>query len=88
MVAARGASSFRNTAKIWYEPAAIPIYAVVGIACAGAGWYLTHLMRHPDVIWDKRGNPEPWNSVKPDQNTKLYAVNQKFEGGSWKRDRI
>lgn len=40
--------------QIWYEPAALPIVAVVGTACVGAAWYLTRLARGPDVIWDRR----------------------------------
>lgn len=30
------------------------------------------------VVWTNK-NPSPWNTVKPDENTKLMAVNQKFE---------
>ena len=30
------------------------------------------------VVWTK-DNPTPWNTVKPDENTKLLTVNQHFE---------
>ncbi len=30
------------------------------------------------VIWTK-SNPQPWNHVKPNENIKLMAVNQKFD---------
>ncbi|ORY90253.1 NADH-ubiquinone reductase complex 1 MLRQ subunit-domain-containing protein [Leucosporidium creatinivorum] len=73
--------------SIWYEPAAVPIYVTVGVACAGAGWYLTHLMRHPDVVWDRHNNPEPWNRVEQGTNTKLHSVNQVFER-TYKRDKL
>ena len=33
---------------------------------------------HLPVIWTKN-NPTPWNTIKPDENTKLMSVNQKFE---------
>ncbi|GAA6038619.1 hypothetical protein JCM8097_009450 [Rhodosporidiobolus ruineniae] len=46
---------------IWYEPAALPIFAVVGTACFGAGW------------WDRRGNPEPWNKIEQGTLVKLYT---------------
>ncbi|KAM0755668.1 hypothetical protein T439DRAFT_320379 [Meredithblackwellia eburnea MCA 4105] len=64
--------------QVWYEPAAIPIYAVVGIACAGAGWYLTRLARSDDIVWDRHNNPEPWRKIPPGTNTKLYAINKDF----------
>lgn len=33
---------------------------------------------HYTVVWTKN-NPTPWNTVKPEENTKMMAVNQKFE---------
>lgn len=30
------------------------------------------------VVWTKN-NPTPWNTIAPDQGTKLMEVNQKFE---------
>ncbi|KAK4050434.1 hypothetical protein OIV83_003504 [Microbotryomycetes sp. JL201] len=77
---------FQKAWKIWYEPAAIPIYVIIGGACAGAGWYLTRLIRHPDVILDRHSNPTPWLNVEQGTNTKLYSVNQKFDK-SYTRDR-
>ncbi|TNY21646.1 hypothetical protein DMC30DRAFT_415816 [Rhodotorula diobovata] len=59
--------------QTWYEPAAIPIWVVVGTACFGAGWYLTRLARHADVTWDRHGNPEPWNKIQPGTLTKMYT---------------
>ncbi|KAA1091742.1 hypothetical protein PGTUg99_009142 [Puccinia graminis f. sp. tritici] len=80
--------SFRAAMKHWYDPAAIPIYVVIGTAMGGATWYLSRLARGPDIIWDRRGNPQPWNDVKPGQNTKLMSVNQEFPNGTYKRDRL
>ncbi|GJN92167.1 hypothetical protein Rhopal_005197-T1 [Rhodotorula paludigena] len=75
--------------QTWYEPAAIPIWVVVGAACFGAGWYLTRLARHQDVIWDRHGNPEPWNNVKPKTLSKLYTLQPEYyEGGTYKRERL
>lgn len=32
----------------------------------------------PSVIWTK-DNSTPWNSIKPDEGTKIMQVNQKFD---------
>jgi len=57
--------------QTWFAIEAVPIYAVVGIAVGGAGWYLTRLARGPDVIWDRKGNPSPWVDVSKNTNIKL-----------------
>jgi len=72
--------------KHWFAIEAIPIYAVIGLAVGGASWYLVRLAQGPSVVWTKN-NPTPWNTVKPEENTKLMAVNQKFER-SWSRDKL
>ncbi|GAA5829296.1 hypothetical protein JCM5353_001649 [Sporobolomyces roseus] len=74
--------------QVWYEPAALPIVAVVGTACFGAAWYLTRLARGPDVIWDRHGNPEPWNNVQPGTNTKMHAINKEFFTKEYSRDKF
>ena len=30
------------------------------------------------VVWSKK-NPEPWNTIKPDQSVKIINVNQKLD---------
>lgn len=37
--------------------------------------YLTRLARGPDVVWDRKNNPTPWNNVEPGTQTKLMTVN-------------
>ncbi|BGO88611.1 hypothetical protein NBRC10512_002702 [Rhodotorula toruloides] len=74
--------------QTWYEPAAIPIWVVVGTACFGAGWYLTRLARHQDVIWDRHGNPEPWNNVQPGTLSKLYTHHPEKFDRVYSRDRF
>ncbi|KAF8499304.1 hypothetical protein JB92DRAFT_2982464 [Gautieria morchelliformis] len=70
----------------WFAVEAIPIYAVVGIAVGGAGWYVGRLASRPDVIWTKN-NPTPWNNVGPNENIKLMTGNHKFDK-SWTRDKL
>ncbi|KAH8118486.1 hypothetical protein DFH11DRAFT_1686641 [Phellopilus nigrolimitatus] len=61
-------------------------YAILGLAMGGGSWYLTRLARGPTVVWT-RNNPEPWNSIQPDQSTKFINVNHKLEK-SWNRDKL
>lgn len=49
--------------------------------------YVTRLARGPDVVWDRKNNPQPWQHVEPGTNTKLMSVNQKFDK-QYKRDRL
>ncbi|KAK7061410.1 hypothetical protein R3P38DRAFT_2829325 [Favolaschia claudopus] len=72
--------------KNWYAVEAIPIYVLVGGACAGASWYLYRLAMGPQVVWTK-GNPHPYLSIEQDQGTKLVEMNHKFDK-SWKRDKL
>ncbi|TBU32212.1 hypothetical protein BD311DRAFT_655344 [Dichomitus squalens] len=72
--------------KNWFAVEATPIYAIVGAVVVGAGWYLTRLARGPEVVWTK-DNPTPWNTIKPDESTKMLTVNQHFEK-SWERKKL
>ncbi|KAL0091158.1 NADH dehydrogenase 1 alpha subcomplex subunit 4 NDUFA4 [Phycomyces blakesleeanus] len=85
MTAAHAAKkSFWN---IWYKTEIIPIYITVGGACGLAGWYLTRLARGPEVVWDRKSNPYPWQNIDQDTQVKLMTVNQKFEK-TYSRDRF
>ncbi|KAF0403435.1 hypothetical protein F8M41_009244 [Gigaspora margarita] len=84
MVAAAASRGFMRN---WYRVEILPIYAVTGVAVVGASWYLTRLARGPDVIWDKKNNPTPWNNVDQGTQVKLMAVNQKFDR-KYSRDRF
>ncbi|TDL29804.1 Aldo/keto reductase [Rickenella mellea] len=76
-----------NFMRNWFAIEAIPIYAVIGLAVGGAGWYLARLATRPDVIWTK-SNPQPWNTVKQTDNIKLMAVNQKFDKSALHLDMV
>ncbi|KAI0313453.1 hypothetical protein OF83DRAFT_1175674 [Amylostereum chailletii] len=76
----------RGFAKHWFAVEAVPIYAIVGVVVAGGTWYLTRLARGPNVVWTK-SNPTPWNTVQPDENVKMAAVNQEFKK-SWSRGKL
>ncbi|RHZ86394.1 hypothetical protein Glove_51g47 [Diversispora epigaea] len=63
----------------WFRYEIIPIYAVTAVAVTGGAWYLTRLARGPEVVWDQKNNPTPWNNIQEGTQVKLLAVNQKFD---------
>ncbi|CAB4405157.1 hypothetical protein RhiirA5_350248 [Rhizophagus irregularis] len=84
MSAAVARSTFMRN---WYRIEVLPIYAVTGVAVVGAGWYLTRLARGPEVVWDKKNNPTPWNNIQDGTQVKLMTVNHKCER-KYRRDRF
>ncbi|PWN34982.1 uncharacterized protein FA14DRAFT_132917 [Meira miltonrushii] len=80
-------SRMRALMKNWYSVEVLPIYVITAAACGGAGWYLYRLSTRPEVVWNHKGNPYPWQSIEQGTNTKLMNVNQKFEK-EYKRDRF
>ncbi|NXX33584.1 NDUA4 oxidase, partial [Nicator chloris] len=50
----------------------IPLFVIIGCGGVGAGMYLTRLaMFNPDVSWDRKNNPEPWNKLSPSDQYKV-----------------
>ncbi|KAI8903397.1 NADH-ubiquinone reductase complex 1 MLRQ subunit-domain-containing protein [Gorgonomyces haynaldii] len=49
-----------------------PLFAIMGVAVGGVGYYLSYLATRPDVVWKKSTNPQPWQSVQQHQNIKFY----------------
>ncbi|CAD1471607.1 unnamed protein product, partial [Heterotrigona itama] len=42
-----------------------PLFLAIGLGGLGAAGYLLRLaLRSPDVTWNSRRNPEPWNEYK------------------------
>lgn len=47
----------------------IPLYVCVGLGCCGAALYTLRLaVRSPEVSWNKKTNPEPWNEYANKQH--------------------
>uniref|UniRef100_A0A4W3HXA0 NADH dehydrogenase [ubiquinone] 1 alpha subcomplex subunit 4-like n=1 Tax=Callorhinchus milii TaxID=7868 RepID=A0A4W3HXA0_CALMI len=64
----------------------VPLFAFIGIGSFGAGGYLLRLaLRNPDVCWDHKNNPEPWNRQDATHQYKFYAVNLDYS--KLKKDR-
>ncbi|XP_049723089.1 cytochrome c oxidase subunit NDUFA4-like [Elephas maximus indicus] len=58
------------------HPSLIPLFIFMGTGGTGAALYALHLaLFNPDVSWDKKNNPEPWNRVAPNERYKFYSVN-------------
>ncbi|KAI8139969.1 hypothetical protein BJV82DRAFT_716096 [Fennellomyces sp. T-0311] len=79
--------AFKHFCEKLMKPEVIPIIAISGCAYGIAGWYLTRLARRPDVVWDSRNNPYPWQQI--DQNTRvnLMSSNKNLEK-RYIRDRL
>ncbi|XP_035658491.1 cytochrome c oxidase subunit NDUFA4-like isoform X1 [Branchiostoma floridae] len=59
-----------------HEPSLWPLFLVVGLGGCVAGGYLLRLaLRSPDVCWDKKNSPEPWNKVAATEQYKFYSPN-------------
>jgi NADH dehydrogenase (ubiquinone) 1 alpha subcomplex subunit 4 len=67
-------------------PGVYPLLAVVGAAIGGAGYFCFHTIRNPENVFSRSGNPQPWQTVKPYQTTKLYNPTGYFKE-SWSRER-
>ncbi|WFD30993.1 hypothetical protein MSPP1_002021 [Malassezia sp. CBS 17886] len=64
-----------------------PIIFLCGCAAVGSAWYLTRLARGPEVIWDKKHNPTPWNNIEPGTQVKLLNITGDFDK-KYHRDRL
>ncbi|XP_006207659.1 cytochrome c oxidase subunit NDUFA4 [Vicugna pacos] len=58
------------------HPSLIPLFLFIGGGGTGAVLYVLRLaMFNPDVSWDRKNNPEPWNKLGPNEQYKFYSVN-------------
>ncbi|XP_034046479.1 cytochrome c oxidase subunit NDUFA4L [Thalassophryne amazonica] len=56
-------------------PALVPLFAFVSGGGVMAVIYLARLaLKNPDVCWDRKNNPEPWNKLSPNHQYKFYSV--------------
>ncbi|NP_001165794.1 NADH dehydrogenase [ubiquinone] 1 alpha subcomplex subunit 4 [Nasonia vitripennis] len=50
------------------HPALIPLFVCLGVGCTGAALYTLRLAtRNPDVTWNPKKNPEPWQDYAEKQ---------------------
>ncbi|XP_061666540.1 cytochrome c oxidase subunit NDUFA4 [Syngnathoides biaculeatus] len=68
------------------HPALIPLFIFIGGGATMSMLYLGRLaLKNPDVCWDRKNNPEPWNKLAPNQQYKLFAINTDYS--KMKKDR-
>ncbi|MED6286318.1 cytochrome c oxidase subunit NDUFA4-like [Girardinichthys multiradiatus] len=68
------------------HPALIPLFFFIGGGATMSLLYLARLgLRNPDVSWDRKNNPEPWNKLSPNYQYKFFAVNTDYS--KLKKDR-
>ncbi|XP_077185329.1 NADH dehydrogenase [ubiquinone] 1 alpha subcomplex subunit 4-like 2 isoform X2 [Paroedura picta] len=68
------------------HPGLIPLIGIIGLGMGSAALYLLRLaLFSPDVCWDKKNNPEPWNKLSPTDQYKFLAINTDYK--SLKKDR-
>uniref|UniRef100_A0A8D0DFY1 NDUFA4 mitochondrial complex associated like 2 n=1 Tax=Salvator merianae TaxID=96440 RepID=A0A8D0DFY1_SALMN len=68
------------------NPGLIPLIGLIGLGLSTAALYLLRLAIYsPDVSWDRKNNPEPWNKLSPTDQYKFMAVCTDYK--SLKKDR-
>ncbi|XP_013778386.1 cytochrome c oxidase subunit NDUFA4-like [Limulus polyphemus] len=69
-------NSLRSLRK---HPSLVPLVATVGLGVVVASLYLGRLaVKSPEVSWNKKQNPEPWNEYDKKQY-KFYSPNVDYE---------
>ncbi|KYO49114.1 NADH dehydrogenase [ubiquinone] 1 alpha subcomplex subunit 4-like 2 [Alligator mississippiensis] len=64
----------------------IPLISFISLGMGSAVLYLLRLALYsPDVSWDRKNNPEPWNKLGPTDQYKFFAVSTDYK--SLKKDR-
>ncbi|KAI7898710.1 NADH-ubiquinone reductase complex 1 MLRQ subunit-domain-containing protein [Cokeromyces recurvatus] len=66
------------------KPEIYPIVGILTFALSGAAYFGARAMRAPDVVWNSKSNPHPWQEIKDGEQVKLIALNQKYDN-RWQR---
>ncbi|NWT31553.1 NUA4L dehydrogenase, partial [Cardinalis cardinalis] len=52
----------------------VPLIGFISVGLGSAVLYLARLALYsPDVSWDRKNNPEPWNKLSPTDQYKVSA---------------
>uniref|UniRef100_A0A8D2P617 NDUFA4 mitochondrial complex associated like 2 n=1 Tax=Zosterops lateralis melanops TaxID=1220523 RepID=A0A8D2P617_ZOSLA len=64
----------------------VPLIGFISVGLGSAVLYLLRLALYsPDVSWDRKNNPEPWNKLSPTDQYKFLAVSTDYK--NLKKDR-
>jgi len=70
------------------HPSLIPLFFCVGVGVVGASFYVTRLAtRCPDVSWDKKKNPEPWQKLGATGQYKFYSPVRDYKSLKYPEER-
>ncbi|XP_063997622.1 NADH dehydrogenase [ubiquinone] 1 alpha subcomplex subunit 4-like 2 [Pogoniulus pusillus] len=62
------------------HPGLIPLIGFISVGMGSAVLYLLRLALYsPDVSWDRKNNPEPWNKLSPTDQYKFLAVSTDYK---------
>ncbi|EGF80523.1 hypothetical protein BATDEDRAFT_88731 [Batrachochytrium dendrobatidis JAM81] len=64
-----------------------PLFGIMAFATGGVLYFVAHLVRHQDVVWSRKNNPTPFQSIQKNETTKLYNPNGSFEK-KWSRNAL
>ncbi|XP_066063631.1 NADH dehydrogenase [ubiquinone] 1 alpha subcomplex subunit 4-like 2 [Chamaea fasciata] len=68
------------------HPGLVPLIGFISVGLGSAVLYLLRLALYsPDVSWDRKNNPEPWNKLSPTDQYKFLAVSTDYK--NLKKDR-
>ncbi|XP_037544650.1 cytochrome c oxidase subunit NDUFA4-like [Nematolebias whitei] len=68
------------------HPALIPLFMFIGGGATMSMMYLARLgLKSPEVCWDHKNNPEPWNKLDPTHQYKFFDINTDYS--KLKKDR-
>ncbi|KAI8370098.1 NADH-ubiquinone reductase complex 1 MLRQ subunit-domain-containing protein [Choanephora cucurbitarum] len=68
------------------KPEVYPIVGILSLALSGAAFFGVHAIKAPDVVWNHKENPHPWQEIKDGEQVKLITRNQKYSS-RWERSK-
>ncbi|XP_067686444.1 cytochrome c oxidase subunit NDUFA4-like [Haliotis asinina] len=69
------------------HPSLIPLFVATGVGAAAAFFYTMRLAtRNPDVCWDRKNNPYPWQQYERRQY-KFYSPIRDYSKETYPKER-
>ncbi|KAI9250744.1 NADH-ubiquinone reductase complex 1 MLRQ subunit-domain-containing protein [Sporodiniella umbellata] len=72
-------SALNNFLRNSRKPEIYPLFGILTFALSGAGFFMYRAARAPDVSWDHKSNPYPWQDIKDGEQVKLMTVNHTMD---------